>query len=305
MKTPAFIFVLGSLIFAIAACTSDISKEAIHEIDDLLARRMEVVAHQIELDNSLRTKEKYNREITDELERSKLHLEYVQEKYELMTVVKTEIDAGYEDMKLMIEKYPEGKPGHTLILAFKNHFEAYKVFMDVMVPYLNNQINTCILYNSIVSLETNQQLFFDALDNNDVQQAQTLYDEEEKILENYESEFELVDFKGKIPIEWATEFKDTYVKMHEWLRKFLQAKKQKDEALYKKLRLEGFELVFKIPYAKTEKLRNEIEYILFEYDPDVEALEKKSADAGLEAYTLYYEQKMELGEDISDSLGNK
>ena len=88
--------------------------------------------------------------------------------------------------------------------------------------------------------------------------------------------------------------------MHEWLENFLNAKKQNDEALYRELRIDSFKDIFKIPYAKTEKLREEMEYILFEYDPAVEALEKKSADAGLEAYTLYYEQKMELGEDASD-----
>ena len=305
MKTRAFIFVLGILVITNISCQSELNKEAVHDIDNLLSKRMTEVMEKVAQDKSLGDKDKYNREITDEVERNKLHLEYLQEKLELMTQVRTEIDAGNEDIKLLMEKYPEGKPGHSLILAFKDYFEAYKILMDAMKLDLDNQINTSILCNTIVSLETNQQLFFNALDNNNVKQAQSCYEKEEELLKDYENNFKLVDFKGKVPSEWINEFRDTYAKMHEWLYKFLDAKKQRDEALYRKLRLEGFELVFKIPYEKNEKFRNEIEDILFEYNPETEALERKSAEAGKKAYILYAEKKIELGEDPNEILGNK
>lgn len=296
MKNLLFIL-LVFLVGENLACKSEVSKEAVYKIDDLLSKRMTLVIKKIEEDKNLATKDKYNKDYTDEVERSSVHLEYLQEKIEIMSAVKKEIDEGNEELVLLLEKYPQGKPGHTLIFAFKNYFDAYKTFMDSLDKDLKNQIKTCILYNSIVSLETNQQLFFDALDSFDIKQAQFCYEKEGELINNYDSNFKLVDFKGKIPSEWATKFRNTYDKMHEWNKKFLEARKQKDDSLYRKLRLEGFELVFKIPYAKSEKFRTEIENVLFGYDPEIEKLEKKSAEAGREAYQMYYVRKTKIGED--------
>jgi len=282
------------------ACQSDLSQEAVHEIDDLLARRMTVVIHQARQDESLHNKEKYQRETTGELEKNTLWLEYLQERYELLSAMKIEIDASNEDLNLMIEKYPKGKPGHTLIHAFKNYLKVYKDTMDAMVPDLNNQINTGILYASIITLETNQQLFFDALDNKSLQQAEGFSLKGEMLFRKYENKFEQVDFNGKISSEWATEFRDIYEKMHRWFLEFRMAKMRKDEALYKKLKLDSTELVLDIPHAKFVELKKVMIDILFDDNPDVDALHEKREEAGELAYTLYYEQKKELGEEVSE-----
>jgi len=290
-----FIFVLVFLVGENLACRSEVSKEAVHKIDDLLSKRMNVVAKKIEEDKNWQPK--INITKIAEVETSRAHLEYLLKKIELMSAVKKEIDEGNAELVLLLEKYPQGKPGHTLIFAFKNYFDAYKTFMDSLNKHLKNQIRTCILYNSIVSLETNQQLFFDALDSSDVERAQTCYEKETELINNFDSNFKLVDFKGKIPSEWPTEFRNTYDKMHEWNKKFLEARNQKNDSLYRKLRLEGFALVFKIPYEKSEKFRTEIENILFESDPEIENLEKKSMEAGRVALEMYYIQKTNIGED--------
>jgi len=300
MKKLLFIFALLILVGEGLASRNDVSKEAVHKIDDLLFRRMSVVMKKINENKLLATKDKYNKDYADELERSQVHLEYLQDKLKIMGKVKNEIDRGYVELDSLLKKFPKGKPGHKLISTFNKYFFAYKKFMDALDKYLKNQINACILWGSVIKLETNQQLFFDALDNDDVEQAQTFFEKESELISNYDNKFKSVDFKGKIPSGWATEFRNTYDKMHEWHSKFLEAKKQKNESLYKDLRLESFELIVKIPYEKSLKFRTEVENILFERNPEIENLEKKSVEAGREAYQLYFIQKTDIGEDPNE-----
>lgn len=307
----ALLFLFTLILISCSSVENEIRKEAVHEIDDLLLRRISVVMKNIDEDKFLATKEKYKKNYTDELERSQVHSEYLQNKMKIMGRVKNEIDEGCVELDSLLKKFPEGKSGHKLISTFNKYFFAYKTFMDSLDKDLKNRINTSILNNSVVKLESNQQLFFDALDISDVEQAQTFFEKEDRLISDYNSNSKSVDFKGRIPNEWFIEFKITYDKMHEWHRKFLEAKKQKNESLYRKLRLESFDLILKIPYEKVQKFRAEAENILFGHNPEIEKLEKKSAEAGREAYQLYFIQKTDIGEDPNEvwdkikQLGNE
>jgi len=294
---------LAIIIGAGVGCKNNISKEAVHKIDDLLSRRMTVVMKCVDEDKNLASKDEYTKDYSNELDRGRARLEYFMEKHKLMSSVKNEIDGGCEELDFLLEQLTESDSAHILIYTFKNYFDSYKIFIDTLEKKLQNQINTCTLFNSIVSVEMNQQLFIDALDSNEIKKAQFYFDIEDNLIKDYESNHNSVDFKGEIPSEWANEFRSVYDKIHEWGGKFLTAKKQRNESLYNQYRLEAFGLIPKIPYVKSNKLSTVINNILYELDPEIEALEKKSADAGAEAYQLYINQKAAIGEDPNEILG--
>lgn len=291
------LFLFTLILISCSSAENEISKEAVHKIDDLLNRRVIVVVKAIKEDKLLANQDQYNRVYQSEIERSVVLLNYFNKRQEIISTAIKEIEEGYKELDLLFSKYNKGEPGFDLINSFRNYFYHYKQFFDAASQDLDNKVKAIILYKTIVSLETNQQSFFNALELNKINQVELLLNNEAKLIDEYKQTIYQVDFDAEIPDEWKKEFVDTYIQMHEWNKKFYEAKKQNDDVLYSQLRKEGANLLWDIPYNKTSKFNNELEKILFETPIEIDDLEVESREAGMKAYELYYIHKKKIGEN--------
>lgn len=293
-----YLFLFTLIQFSCTSAENEISREAVHKIDDLLKRRMIVVAKAIKEDRLLANQDPLNRVYQSEMERSVMFLNYFNKRQEIMRTAIKEIEEGYKELDLLFSQYNKGEPGFDLINSFRNYFYHYKQFFDAASQDLENKVKASILYKTVISLETNQLLFFLDLELNKFNQVELLLNNEAKFIGEYKQAIYQVDFDVEIPDEWKKEFVYTYMRMHKWNKKYYEAKKQKmDDVLYSQLRKEGDNLFWDIPHKKNSKFINELEKILFETPIEIDDLEVESRERRLEAYELYNIHKKKIGED--------
>lgn len=279
---------------------NEVSKEAVHAIDDLLIKRISVVVSKKQEDELL--SKQYNEDYEDEISRSEAIISYFQRRQVIIKEIKNEIDGGCKELDVLFLKYKEGKPGYQLINAFRNYFHDYKRFTDAAYEDIGDKVRAGIIYKTIVLLETNQQSFYDALEQGEIQQAKKLLDREDELIEIYKQNIERIRYKARIPDEWQKEFIDTYIRMHEWNKKFYKVKVENNEFLYEKILIESAKVMLTIPLIEAIKFPNEFHKIINYVPKEIEKLQGATEESGTKAYALYYEEKQKIGEDPEDIL---
>lgn len=278
----------------------EISREAVHEIDDLLINRMSVIVSKKKEDELLSNQ--YNEDYEDEISRSEAIISYFRKRQDIIKEIKNEIDEGCKELDVLFLKYKEGKPGYQLINAFRNYFYAYKFFIDAAYEDIGDKVKTAAIYKTIVLIEINQQSFFDALEQGDMQKGKKLLDRNGELIENYKQNIGRLKYKDRIPDEWKQEFIDAYNRIYEWNKKYYDAKVDNNELLYNQLLMESAKVMLTIPLFKAIKFPNELQKVIAYVPKEIEKLQKDTEETGKIAYALYYTQKQKIGENPEDIL---
>lgn len=273
----------------------EVRKEALHEIDDLLIKRMHVVMSKKREDALLSNQ--YAVDYKDEILRSEAIVNYFQKRKEIIKGIKDELDKGCKEIDILLLKYNEGKPGYQIINYFKNYFYDYKLYMDAAYEDIGDKVRVGILYKTIVLLETNQKSFFDALEKGHIQQGNNFLEKGCELIEDYKQNIDKIKYKSRIPDEWKQEFIDTYTRIYEWNKKFYEAKVDKNEMLYEQILIESAKVMLTIPWIKSIEFPNEFQKIINYVPKEIEILHKKTEESGTKAYALYYTQKRKIGEN--------
>ena len=293
---PIILRALLWILFPLVANAAQVDKEAVHNIDEILRKRITVVSAKVAEGKALEEKYRSVDQILDPIEWAMQYGNSLSEKRELLSTTKREIDNCLVEVTILPTKRTPTGSGRELVTNFTQYFSAYKAFLNALLINLDSQIMAAKLGYLINAIELNQQKTFDAFDASSIGTAEACYKKETELLEAYKDILTKIDLGKDFPLETKNLFTETYGAMHQEMRKYIEAYKINYET-YKKARLKGWGLLITIPYEKSAAFQKKISEILFELDPKIQVLEQKSAQAGRDAYTLYYLQKKQLGEN--------
>ena len=96
------LFLFTLILISCSSAENEISKEAVHKIDDLLNRSMTVVVKAFKEDKLLANQDQYNRVYQSEIERSVMLLNYFNKRQEIMRTAIKEIEEGYKELDLLL-----------------------------------------------------------------------------------------------------------------------------------------------------------------------------------------------------------
>jgi hypothetical protein len=287
---------LSWILCSVVLIPLQVDKEAVHIIDEILRKRITIVSAKVAEGNALEEKYRSVVQILDPIEWAMQYGKYLSEKRELLSITKREIDNCLADVTILATKRTPTGSGRELVTKFTQYFSAYKAFLNALLINMESQILAAKLGYLINAIELNQQKTFDAFDASSIGAAEVCYKKEAELLEAYKGILTKIDLGKDFPLETKNLFIETYGAMHQEMRKYIEAYKINYET-YKKARLKDWGLLITIPYEKSAAFQKKISEILFVSDPKIHILEQKSAQAGRDAYTLYYLQKKQLAEN--------